>query len=1154
MLSRIHAPLLLLLLLAGMLAGSTNTAGAAHYVGRRTESPAPAPPFSGYPSWIFNSDWVHYQLGRSVSSGDINGDGFSDILVGAPKYNTYYINGGRCFVFTGSPAGLIQTPLSDLNQTQEDADFGFSVAVVGDIDADGYADGVVGAPLMDSPAIDAGQIFVYPGSPNGLLANNVRSMAGGQAGSQFGYAVAGAGDVNGDGYGDVIAAAPWYDAGEIDEGRVLLYLGGPNGLRLSPAWIAEGEQPGACFGMSIAAAGDINGDGYGDVVIGAPWYDGTINDEGAVFVYLGSASGLQPEPAWIATGGLRDCRFGNAVAGAGDVNGDGLSDIIIGASEYYTDEARRDGRTFIFCGSPQGVEKESFWELTWSSREHFGLSVASAGDVNGDGLSDIMVGSLTIFVVSEREYAYLFLGSETEISSTPDWRAVDTYVRNVQNAGIVASAGDVNGDGFSDVVIGDYLYEEPNVAFDGRVLVYYARAAQSLLNTEPARVFGEAEAEGWFGGSVAGCGDANGDGWPDILCTAPRTDRNGTDAGAAFMYAGSENGFATLPQWRADGATVWGWFGHAAAFAGDIDGDGYDDAIIGAPRFANGESDEGAAFLYSGFAGGLQPYPSWIGEGGQVGAEFGFSVARAGDVNGDGLSDVIVGAFRYSNDQTEEGRAYVYYGSAGGLSDSLAWYAEGEQEGAWFGYAVAGAGDINNDGFSDVIVGAPYYDNGESDEGRVFIYAGSAAGLPDSATWTLEINRAAARLGISVASAGDINRDNFCDILIGAEGYLLELDDIGSVFLFHGSADGPAPTPSWSARGDPLAGGLGRAVAGGGDINRDGYSDVVIGDPFYDGTATDQGRVVVFTGSAGGLSAHPRYILEGSLPGEWFGYAVATSGDVNGDNAPDILIGAPHRQTNGRTGGGTVLYTTGGLSRDRLAPRQLRADGSANVGLLGYGGDRDEFRIAVSARPPAGATRVYLEWEVEKRYLPFTGSGIFRSESRTLSVEERVSHAPVTLEAVIDPPKAPWRVHWRVRLCSNALHTPRSRWFEHSFNAGAESDLRLYLVSPQDTQEPDRPDGSQPVTVRAGANYPNPFNPSTTIPFSLSGPAFVTITVYDVLGRRIRTLVDGWRPAGDHRAIWDGRDARGDALASGIYLVKIEAAGRLETRKVVLLK
>ena len=129
-------------------------------------------------------------------------------------------------------------------------------------------------------------------------------------------------------------------------------------------------------------------------------------------------------------------------------------------------------------------------------------------------------------------------------------------------------------------------------------------------------------------------------------------------------------------------------------------------------------------FLYLGSATGISLTPAWTAESNQAGAEWGFSVASAGDVNGDGFSDVVVGAYLFSNGESSEGRAFVYLGSATGLSTTPAWTAESNQANAWFGFSVASAGDVNDDGFSDVVVGARHFDNGQVDEGRALIYLG----------------------------------------------------------------------------------------------------------------------------------------------------------------------------------------------------------------------------------------------------------------------------------------------------------------------------------------------------------------------------------------------------------------------------------------------
>ncbi|TPW04992.1 MAG: FG-GAP repeat-containing protein, partial [bacterium] len=162
--------------------------------------------------------------------------------------------------------------------------------------------------------------------------------------------------------------------------------------------------------------------------------------------------------------------------------------------------------------------------------------------------------------------------------------------------------------------------------------------------------------------------------------------------------------------------------------AGDVNGDGFSDVIVGAHYFDNGQTDEGRAYVYHGSASGLNPAANWTAEDNVTGAEFGFSVSTAGDVNGDGFSDVIVGAPVYSNPLSQQGQVIVYHGSASGLGGS-SWVVVGDQAGMNYGISVATAGDVNGDGYGDVIVGAIRFDNGQTDEGRAYLYPGSASGL-----------------------------------------------------------------------------------------------------------------------------------------------------------------------------------------------------------------------------------------------------------------------------------------------------------------------------------------------------------------------------------------------------------------------------------------
>ena len=262
------------------------------------------------------------------------------------------------------------------------------------------------------------------------------------------------------------------------------------------------------------------------------------------------------------------------------------------------------------------------------------------------------------------------------------------------------------------------------------------------------------------------------------------------DEGAAFVYHGGVSGISTIASTFLESNQVSAFFGNSVSSAGDVNGDGYSDVIVGAKGYDNGQTNEGAAFVYHGSAAGIPTSYAVLLENNQANADFGYSLSSAGDVNGDGYSDVVVGSTTYDNSLTDQGAAYFYYGSPSGIPAVAGTIIEGDQAFAYFGESVSSAGDVNGDGYSDVIIGQAWYDNGQTNEGAAFVYHGGISGISTVASAFLESNQSTAYMGHSVSSAGDVNGDGYSDVIVGAYAYDNGETDEGAAFVYHGNEDG----------------------------------------------------------------------------------------------------------------------------------------------------------------------------------------------------------------------------------------------------------------------------------------------------------------------------------------------------------------------------
>ena len=828
----------------------------------------------------------------------------------------------------------------------------------------------------------------------------------------FGRSVAAIGDLDGDGVQDLAVGADGDDHGGEKRGAVHVMFMNGNGTVKGTVEINDSTANGPVlsdydyFGVSVAAIGDLDGDGVQDLVVGANGDDHGGENRGAVHVMFmngnGSVKGTVEINDSTANGPVLSNNdfFGTSVAAIGDLDGDGVQDLAVGADGDDHGGTGRGAVHVMFMngnGTVKGTVEINDYTANGpvlSNMDNFGRSVAAIGDLDGDGVQDLVVGANGDDHGGENRGAVhvMFMNGNGSVKGTVeinDSTANGPVLSNMDNFGVsVAAIGDLDGDGVQDLAVG--ADGDSNGGTDhGAVHVMFMNGNGTVKGTVEIN---DSTANGPvlsnmdnFGVSVAAIGDLDGDGVQDLAVGADGDDHGGENRGAVHIIHingmktngnGSVDNTVEINDSTANSPVLsdYDYFGGSVAAIGDLDGDGVTDLAVGAQGDDDGGEKRGAVHVMfmngNGSVKGTVEINNSTANGPVLSDDDGFgrSVAAIGDLDGDGVQDLAVGANGDDNGGTDHGAVHVMFMNGNGSVKDTVEINNSTANGPvlsnndFFGTSVAAIGDLDGDGVPDLAAGANGDSNGGEGRGAVHVMFMNGNG---SVKGTVEINDSTANgpvlsdedyFGASVAAIGDLDGDGVQDLVVGAWGNYNGGPGRGAVHVMfmngNGTVKGTVEINDSTANGPVLSDEdyFGISVAAIGDLDGDGVQDLAVGADGDDNGGTDHGAVHVMFMNRDGSVKDTVEINDSTANGpvlsddDFFGASVAAIGDLDGDGVPDLAAGA-WGDDHGGTDHGTVhvMFMNGnGSVKDTVKIN----DSTANSPVLS---DYDYFGGSVAA-------------------------------------------------------------------------------------------------------------------------------------------------------------------------------------------------------------